>query len=219
LLNTTHMQIKWNGLSCFTIKTKLSTIITDPFDEEKTGLKLPNDEANLVTVSHDHSGHNNVAGIKGDFMLLDWPGEYDIKDVSVTGLQTFHNAKEEEDKGTNTVFNLHTEEMFICHLGDIGHVLTTDHVDELGQVDILMIPVGGGNCISVKKAKEIIEKLDPSIVIPMHYKQNKLKRDNLETLATFFSEIGIPIPEAVEELKVTKKDLQEEDIKYVVFQE
>ncbi len=190
----------------------------DPFDGEKTGLKLPSIEATLVTVSHNHSGHNNVSGVKGDFMLLDWPGEYDIKDVSVTGLQTFHNAKEEEDKGANTVFNLHTEDMFICHLGDIGHVLTTDHVDELGRVDILLIPVGGANCISVKKAKEIIEKLDPSVVIPMHYKQAKLKRDDLEPLATFFNEVGIPIPEAVTEFKVSKKELQAEDIRYIVFE-
>lgn len=211
------MQITWNGLSCFTIKTKTATIVTDPFNEE-IGLTLPPLKAEIVTISHDHKGHNNAAAVSGDPMVLDWPGEYDIKDVAITGLQTFHNSKEEDDKGPNTVFNFFAEELFVCHLGDLGHVLTTDHVDELGRVDILMLPVGGANCISVKKAKEIIEKLDPSVVIPMHYKQPKLKRDDLEPLGTFFTEIGVTMPEAVEELKITKRELQLEDIQYVVFQ-
>jgi L-ascorbate metabolism protein UlaG (beta-lactamase superfamily) len=211
------MEITRNGYSCFTIKTKNATIVTDPFDPEHTGLPLPELKADVVTISHDHKGHNNSQAVKGDPKVLDWPGEYDIKGVFVISMSTFHNAKEEEDKGINIVNNFFIEDMYVCHLGDIGHVLTTDHVDELGQVDILLVPVGEGNCINIKKAQEIIEKIEPRIVIPMHYAEPGLKRDDLKPVNDFFKEIGIANPEQMEVLKITKKDLPQEDTRYILL--
>lgn len=212
------MEIQWHGYSCFSIKSKKTTIVTDPFDPEKTGLKLGKLKADIVTVSHDHSGHNNVKAVEGNPRVLDWPGEYDIQGVFITAMNTYHNTKDEEDKGTNTVFNFTVDDIYVCHLGDLGHVLTTEHVDELGKVDVLMIPVGEGNCISIKKAKEMIEKVEPRMVIPMHFAQEGLKREDLKPVQEFLKEMGINNPQKTDILKISKKDLPQEDTIYVLFE-
>jgi len=136
------MDITWLGHSSFRIKGKLATIVTDPYGAS-TGLKLPKTEADIVTVSHDHEDHNDLSRIGGDFKEVLGPGEYEIREVSIFGISSFHDASGGSERGRNTIYTISMDSMRLCHLGDLGHRLTQEHLREIGEVDILFVPVGG----------------------------------------------------------------------------
>ena len=212
------MQIVWHGHSCFTLKNSKTTVITDPYSSE-IGLKLPKLTANIVTCSHNHPGHNNFKELNGDFLLFDCPGEYEAKEVAITGVASWHNPKDEKDRGPNTIFSFTIDGLNICHLGDLGHVLTAEQNDEIGDVDILLVPVGGVSTLNTKKVSELIDKIDPRIVIPMHYKMPSLKFE-LGSLEDFIKELGVPVAKRETTLKIEKKDLpkDDEDLQLVVLE-
>ena len=206
------MEIIWHGHSCFTIKGKNATVVTDPYGE--IGLKLPKLKADFVTVSHDHESHNNTAAIEGEPQIFDWPGEYEKSGVLFTGISAFHapeSAGEEGIKrGRNTIFHLEVDDIKLCHLGDLGHKLTDAMIEMIGDVDILLIPVGGGTALDAKKAHEVVEQIDPRVVIPMHYKIDGLKREDLAPLDVFMKEVGSH-SEAQESFKLkSRAELPEE---------
>src|SRR5687768_12164215 len=135
------MDIIWHGHSCFKIKGKSAAVLTDPFDPEATGLKLPKDlTADLVLSSHPHQDHNNTSVVPGNPLVLTGPGEYEVKGVSVMGVQTYHDGSNGSERGKNTVFNLMIDGVNVVHLGDLGHQLTEEQLGEIGPCDILMIP-------------------------------------------------------------------------------
>jgi len=197
------MEIVYFGHSSFRIKGKNAAIITDPHDE-KAG-KFPKDaEAGIVTVSHAHEDHNQTKKISGNPFIISGPGEYEIGGTSVVGIHTFHDEKEGSERGANTVYVIEVEGMRVAHLGDLGHKLTENQMEEIGSVDILMIPIGGVYTIDAKTASEVVKQLDPSIVIPMHYKQegqDAAMFGQLGTLEDFLKELGkteiTPIPKLV----------------------
>ncbi|OPZ88631.1 MAG: metal-dependent hydrolase [Firmicutes bacterium ADurb.Bin419] len=169
------MKIKWYGHSCFLISSdKQIKIVTDPFDET-VGYKLPDTETNIVSTSHDHYDHNNFKIFKGTPVLVKGSGKISIKGIEVTGVDTFHDEKNGKKRGLNTVFKFRVDGLNICHLGDLGHVLTPEQVKEIGEVDILMIPVGGIYTIDHVEALKVMETLKPAVTIPMHYKTKALK--------------------------------------------
>ena len=169
------MKITWHGQSCFKIAIKDVTLVTDPFGKD-IGLKPPHFEADIVTVSHDHHDHNNVSALRGTPFVVDGPGEYELKGVAISGISSFHDNKEGQERGKNTIFIIEAEEMRICHLGDLGEKKLTDNqLEEIGDIDILMIPVGGVYTIDSEEAAGIISQIEPRIVIPMHYKIPGLK--------------------------------------------
>ena len=141
-------KITYAGQSCFQISVSNSrdheaNIVIDPFDEE-TGLKVPNFSADILLVTHLHHDHNNIKAIKGAPFLIDGPGEYEVKGVFVQGIPSFHDDKEGKEKGSNTIYTIEAEDIKFCHLGDLGQKqLTDEQVDEIGSIDVLMIPVGG----------------------------------------------------------------------------
>ncbi len=212
------MIITWQGHSCFKIQDKIGpegiTVITDPFDET-IGLKVPNCEADVITISHDHFDHNNSKALRGDPFVINMAGEYDVKGVLVEGIEGYHDEKEGKDRGKNIIFRIEIEDISIVHLGDLGHVLTNKQLGKLEGTDILMIPVGGKYTIDAKKAVEVVSQLEPRIVIPMHYKIPGLKVD-IEGVEKFIKELGL-IPTKEEKLKITKKELPAEDMELVVF--
>jgi L-ascorbate metabolism protein UlaG (beta-lactamase superfamily) len=214
------MKIVWYGQSCFKllVKTKVAekiTIITDPFSKE-IGLNPPRVNADILLVSHGHYDHNNVKAIGGQPFIIDGPGEYDIKGIFIRGIRSFHDDSKGEKQGSNTIYVIETEDMKICHLGDLGQKeLSDNQLDNIGDVDILMVPVGGIYTINGNEAVKIINQIEPSIVIPMHYKIPNLKV-KLNALDNFLEEIGEK-KETVEELSVQKKDLTEEEMKVVVM--
>jgi L-ascorbate metabolism protein UlaG (beta-lactamase superfamily) len=212
------MIISYIGHSCFKIQDKTTTdgvtLITDPYDK-KTGLKPPSFEANIVTVSHDHHDHNNVASLRGKPTVISTAGEYEIKGVAVQGVESYHDDKEGKDRGINIIYRFELDDISIVHLGDLGHILDNKQLEALVGTDILMVPVGGKYTLDAKKAVEVVSQIEPRMVIPMHYKVKGLTID-IDGVEKFIKEMGIK-PTEEEKLKISKKDLPQDDMELVVL--
>jgi L-ascorbate metabolism protein UlaG (beta-lactamase superfamily) len=205
------MDITWFGHSCFRLRDRAATVVTDPYGKD-IGLLLPRVRADLVTVSHDADDHNCVKGVKSGFKALTGPGEYEVSSVFVTGLELRGEKKKgrEPDKPRNTVFLFEFEDLTVCHLGDLDHVPTQAQVeDALGEVDVLLIPVGGGESLNAAQASEVVSLLEPHIVIPMHYKVKDLTL-KLDPVSKFLKEMGLDNVATQETLKVSRSGLPEE---------
>ena len=217
-INVKFMMITWLGHSCFKIVEKITgqnvIIVTDPFSKD-IGLKAPNIEADIVTVSHDHYDHNNADSLRGNPFVVDSAGEFDVKGVIIEGIRSYHDDKKGSERGINIIFRFDIEGLSLAHLGDLGDVLDNKQLEKLGGVDILFIPVGGKYTLDAKKAVEVISQVEPRIVIPMHYKTKDLKID-IDDLDKFIKELGIDV-NYEEKLKINKKDLPSEDMRLVVF--
>lgn len=199
------MDITWLGHSCFRIRGSQAIIVTDPFPPN-LGYTLGKITADIVTVSHPHPSHAYSQGINGVHRLVKGPGEYEISGVLMLGINTFHDAVKGQSKGKNTAYMMEVDGVAICHLGDIGHVLTEGQAEELGNVDILMVPVGGVSTVNAAMAAEIVRKLEPKIVLPMHYKTPKTSRQ-LDPVDNFLKEMGVSLAEPRPKLTVTKNTL------------
>lgn len=190
-------KLTWAGQSCFQIsvsnsKDHSADIVIDPFDESFTGLKLPNLSADILLVTHEHKDHNNIKDVKGTPFVIQGPGEYEIKEVFIQGIPSFHDDKEGRERGRNTIYVIEAEEMRFCHLGDLGQKqLTDEQLEKIDGVDVLMIPVGGEFTIDSPTAQKIISQIEPKIVIPMHYAIPKLKI-KLDDVSKFLKGMGKP---------------------------
>jgi L-ascorbate metabolism protein UlaG (beta-lactamase superfamily) len=199
------MEIRWLGHSCFIIKGKEKTVITDPYRPD-LGYSLGEPEADIVTVSHLHPGHSYVEGVANNPKQIKLPGECEIGGVFITGIATFHDTEGGGIRGKNTVYSVEMDGMALCHLGDLGHPLRPEMVDELGVIDILFLPVGEVSTISVTTAVETVKELNPHIVIPMHYKTSVVAR-SLEPVDKFLKEMGIREAEPRSKLSVSESSL------------
>lgn len=211
------MNIQYYGQSCFKITTKPAgrgqedvNIFLDPFDK-KIGLRPPQGQADLVLVSHHHMDHDNVAALKGDPAVLDIPGEYSVKGINIVGIDSFHDDKQGQERGHNTVFIFESEDIKIAHLGDLGCELSAKQLEELDGIDILMIPIGGKYTIDYKVAIDIIKKVEPKMVIPMHYKFPGLTVE-IDDEKKFCNEIGNCSKEKPSKINIKKKDLEEKNM-------
>ena len=209
------MDITWFGHSCFRLRDRSVSVVTDPYGKD-IGLILPRVRADLVTVSHDADDHNYVRGVKSGFKTLAGPGEYEISGVFVTGLELRGERKRKDlvSRPRNTVFLFEFEDLTICHLGDLDHVPSQAQVEEgLSQVDVLLIPVGGGESLNAAQASEVIGLLEPRVVIPMHYKVKGLSPDvKLDPVTKFLKEMGLDNVPTQETLRVTHSTLPEETL-------
>jgi L-ascorbate metabolism protein UlaG (beta-lactamase superfamily) len=215
------MNIIWKGQSCFQIatqKAKIQVNITiDPFGPE-TGLRPPSQPADIVLVTHEHLDHNNVKAVAGNPFVVNGPGEYEIKDVYIQGIPAWHDEKEGKEQGVNTIYTVDAEDLRICHLGDLGQKeLTDEQLEKIGEVDVLMIPVGGGTTISEKDAVKIISQIEPKITVPMHYAIPKLKM-KLAGVEAFLKNLGIKSLAPEPKLSIKKKDIMPEEAKIVVLE-
>jgi len=216
------MNIQYYGHSCFKLTVKPAgrgqtdvSVFIDPFDKS-IGLRPPQGQADLVLVTHDHPDHNNSAAIKGEPKVVDIPGEYSIKGINIVGIDSYHDLSEGKERGKNTIYVLESEDIKVCHLGDLGSDLTEKQLEILTDIDILMIPIGGKYTIDYKKAIEIIKKIEPKIVIPMHY---KMAGSNLEAddEKKFCLEIGNCSPERASKINIKKKELEGKKMETVVM--
>ena len=198
------MDINYLGHSCFRIRGSQAIIITDPFPPD-LGYTLGKQTADIVTVSHPHPGHSNIAGVTGAHAIKG-PGEYEVAGVLVLGITAYHDAVKGQAKGKNTVYLMEVDGVNICHLGDIGHVLTDEQIEEIGKIDILMVPVGGVSTINANMAAQIVRKVEPKVVIPMHYKLPQTKRD-LEPVDNFLKEMAFTSAEPKPKLNINKNNL------------
>lgn len=202
------MEVTWLGHSCFRLKGKEATVITDPFDQA-SGYSLGKPTAHIVTLSHSHPHHSFVAGIGGEPRVIRSPGEYEIANVLITGIPTFHDANLGKSWGKNTVYIIEIDEVVVCHLGDLGHVPSSEQVEEMADVDILLVPVGGVSTIDAVKAAETVSLVAPKIVIPMHFK-TEAARMQLESLDSFLKEMGDTEVAPKPKLTVSRSSLPEE---------
>jgi len=215
------MNIIWRGQSLFEIATSRRkngqvTIVIDPFSPE-LGLRLPKLEADIVLCTHSHFDHNNVKAVGGRPFLIEGPGEYEIKEVFIQGIPAFHDDSQGKERGKITIFTIEAEELRLCHLGDLGQKeLTSEQLEKIGEIDILMIPVGGVYTISAKEAVKIMSQIEPKIIIPMHYALPKLKT-KLEGVDKFLKTMGIKKIELENKLTIKKKDLSEEEAKIILL--
>jgi L-ascorbate metabolism protein UlaG (beta-lactamase superfamily) len=187
------MDIYYLGHSSFRIVGKDVTIVTDPFDPKMVGLKFPKVSADITTISHDHGDHNAIDQMEAAGMIITGPGEYEIKKVSIFGFPSFHDDKKGQERGKNTMYLIEFEDLRIVHLGDLGHKLSETDIDAMGEVDILMIPVGGNFTIDHKIAADTVHAIEPKIILPMHYKTDGLNPETfaeLEGPEPFISELG-----------------------------
>jgi L-ascorbate metabolism protein UlaG (beta-lactamase superfamily) len=164
------MKIRWFGHACFLLEAEDGTkVITDPFDES-VGYRIPEEKPDIVTVSHNHFDHNAVDLLQGNPEVVKDVGEREIKGIIFKGIKSFHDKSRGAERGTNTIFVFALDGVRLCHLGDLGHLLSSEQQEEIGEVDVLFIPVGGTFTIDGREAREVSKQLNPKLIIPMHYK-------------------------------------------------
>jgi L-ascorbate metabolism protein UlaG (beta-lactamase superfamily) len=163
------VQVIWHGHACFELRGMRVTVVFDPF--KGIGLPEPKADADIVLCSHSHGDHNNAEPVlkKGGLVLERFVGSREFQGVSVKGTGTFHDATGGSQRGKNSVYVVRLDGLAFCHLGDLGHDLTTEQMTEIGANDVLFVPVGGGPTIGPDVAGVIVERLKPTITVPMHY--------------------------------------------------
>jgi L-ascorbate metabolism protein UlaG (beta-lactamase superfamily) len=199
------MEITWLGHSCFLIKGKEKTIITDPCHPD-LGYRLGEPNADIVTLSHFHAGHSYIEGVANDPKQIKSPGEYEIGGTFITGIASFHDDKKGEVRGKNTIYVIEMDDVTLCHLGDLGHPLDSHLIEEIGDIGVLFLPVGEVSTIPIDTAMEIVRQLEPSVVIPMHYKTEAFT-GNLCPVNKFLDAMRIKELEARPKLSITSSSL------------
>lgn len=169
------MKIKWFGQSCFMITSENGTkILMDPY-KNMLGYKLPEEiTADIVATSHNHSDHNYISAVKDSFVHINEVGSFLEHGIEIKGVETFHDKVSGANKGKNIIYNFKIDGINVCHCGDLGHILDSKLVKEIGNVDILLLPVGGGFTIDALDAVNVMKQLNPIVTIPMHYRTKAL---------------------------------------------
>jgi len=210
------MQITYYGHSCFKIKGKNGIVVTDPYKEAGVyGISMPKIAADIVTVSHQHKGHNAVEKIKGTAnrsnpFIINFPGEYEVGGISVFGTKTYHDLVNGKERGINLIFKILIDGITVCHLGDLAHPLSDEQLKAIGPIDVLFLPVGGPSSLMGSTAVKVAQAISPSYLIPMHYADNAYPADApLKKIDDFFQAYGTTV-EAEEKLNVEKERLPDE---------
>lgn len=203
------MVITWYGQACFKIQSGDLVVAIDPFTKE-IGLTPPRFKTDVALVTHGHFDHNNVESLSGEPFIITGPGEYEVKGVMVRGIETYHDKAQGKERGLNTIYKIEMEGISLLHMGDFGEEKVRDEtLEEIGDVDVLMIPVGGTYTITGLEAAKATKQIEPAYVIPMHYKLPGVKAD-LESAEAFLKEMGASKTEPMEKLTLKKKDIPEE---------
>ena len=213
------MDIKYLGHSSFFIKTKTARLITDPFAPEMVGLKFPKVEADIITVSHHHQDHDFIAPFSSS-LIIDIPGEFENLGVRITGYQSYHDKKKGGERGENILYKIESEGVSVLHCGDLGVIPEESFLETISDVDVLMLPVGGVYTIDADEAAQLVKKIEPSIVIPMHYNHPKLNQKvfgQLVPVSEFLKKFGVENQTPLSKLTVKKEEMGEE-MKVVVLE-
>lgn len=202
------MKITWLGHSCFLLSSAAGVrLLMDPFKAESYLTYPPvRTAADIVTVSHEHYDHNHVVDITGKPQVLRGSLDTEVKGVKVRGLGVFHDDAQGKQRGANTIFCVKMDDINICHLGDLGHVLTAGEAGQVGEVDILLVPVGGVFTIDVDQAAKVVRELKPAITIPMHYKTASCQFLQWSADDFIKGKTGARVADS-SEIEVTKADL------------
>lgn len=211
------MEITWYGHSCFRISERgLTTVVCDPYDNEEIGYEPLKIKADIVTISHASPGHKNIKAVKGDPYVVSGPGEYEVGNVFITGLQTDKRRKNDQEKPINTLYLIDYYGITIVHLGDMMQVPTQSEVESLGPVHVALVPIGGNGGLNATKASEVISLFEPNIVIPMHYATPESKIE-LDPIGKFLKVMGLSSLETSPTLKISNPDNLPEETQIVVL--
>lgn len=207
------MEIAWYGHSCFRLTERgMAAVVADPYDYHAIGYSPLRLRADIVTVSHDAPGHNNAEAVKGTSHVIRGPGEFEIGNVFITGVQTDDGVgatKKGRPAVRNTLYVFDYDGLTVAHLGDLRQVPSQVEVEALGTVNIALVPVGGGGGLNASKAAEVVSLLEPNIVVPMHFSTPQVKI-SLDALGKFLKEMGLGKQESQPSLKVSRSSLPEE---------
>ncbi len=204
------MDITYYGHSFFRIRGREGTVVTDPY-QPTMGYPLPSVNANICTISHEHPGHNNAGAIANDPYVAAGPGEYEVSNIFVFGRITYHDRQKGTRLGRNTIYVIEMEDLHVAHLGDLGHLPDQATVEFLGDVDILLIPVGGDVTLTASMASEVINMIEPRLVIPMHYHTPEYAGPaQLDPVSKFLKEMGVQSHPTSDTLRVSKTSLPTE---------
>lgn len=215
------MEITFLGHACFKIIAKDLVLITDP-PAESTGIKLGKNSADILTISHHHYDHDAAELISGDPTTLDAPGEYEVKGVMIQGVPSYHDDEKGAKRGFNTIFTMNIEGIKIAHLGDLGCELDDEQISELGDVDVLLIPVGGIYTIDAKGAANVVSQVEPKVVIPMHYYETNFSTksgDKLDEVEKFLKEMGVSDVKKETKIKLTRSTLPVDESQVIVLEQ
>ena len=169
------MKLKWLGHSCFLITSETGLrILTDPYSASGGINYSPvNETASIVTVSHNHRDHNNITAVKGKPEVITGNGTKTAKGIEFKGIPSHHDESNGRERGANTIFCFTVDRIKLCHLGDLGHELSQEEIAQIGNVDVLLIPIGGFFTIDARVAAKVADSLKPKVILPMHYKTSK----------------------------------------------
>lgn len=215
------MKVKWYGHAAFLITSDQGVkIITDPYEPGAFGGAIGygriSDEADLVLVSHEHADHNYVQGLKGRPQVVRGTGSHQIKNLKIKGIGAYHDGKRGTERGQNTIFCFQIDGLYLCHLGDLGHVPDEREAQQIGPVDLLLMPIGGVYTIDPGQAGQTAQRLNPRIIIPMHYKTTRCGFP-LAKVEDFAS--GKPVVRVLpgSELEL-QKEILPKDLEIIIFQ-
>ncbi len=215
------MKIKYLGHSSFLITESTGTsVVTDPYDDS-VGYHMPEVCADAVTVSHHHYDHDAVNKVKGNPVVLDKETGYVLKDsVEISSIMSFHDDCRGKKRGENIIFRFRMDGLDVCHLGDLGEDCSSDLIEMILPVNVLLIPVGGTYTIDAKMAKEYVDRIMPDIVIPMHYRAKgcKLDIDKVDDFLDEFDGENVVITEAGDEIEISRDDLDGEQTTIIVME-
>lgn len=216
------MNIQYYGDYCFKITTKPSgratedvVVVTD-VPEKTTGLRAPQGEAHIVLLSHRPLDSPELDVVKGNPIVLSTPGEYSARGISILGFPSVRDEQEGKERGLNTVFLFETEEIKLCYLGALGVEPAPNVIEKLSGVDVLLVPVGGLDTMPVSKIDELVRKIEPKVVVPMHYKIAGMMT-TLPDVKLFCDAIGNCPKETLSKWNVKAKDLEGKNMEIVLL--
>ena len=212
------MKLQWLGHSSFRLEESTGTsVVTDPY-HSYIGIEMPGVTADVVTVSHKHDDHNNVEIIKGNPMIIDTVGSFDVKGIGILGIETYHDEVEGEKRGKNLIYKYRIDGIDVCHMGDIGEECTPELAEAIGPVNILLLPVGGEYTIDAETAKDYVDKLMPDMVIPMHYRTRGVDLD-IDKVDGFLRLFEDEVIEEVEDdtIEITRSQFDGEFTRVIVL--
>ena len=213
------MKLQWLGHSSFRLEESTGTsVVTDPY-HSYIGIEMPEVTADVVTVSHKHDDHSYVGAVKGNPMIIDTVGYFDVKDsIGILGIETNHDEVDGEKRGKNIIYKYRIDGIDVCHMGDIGEECTPELAEAIGPVNILLIPVGGEYTIDADIAKDYVDKLMPDMVIPMHYRTRGVDL-GIDKVDAFLRHFDDEMIEEIEDdtIEITRSQFDDEYTRVVVF--
>lgn len=195
----------WLGHACFRLRGREGVVLTDPPDP-KSGHAIPKTDAHLVTISHDDPGHSSLRSVGGEPVVLAGPGEYEVREILVAGIASWHDDEKGAKRGRNTIYTIRLDDLTVCHLGDLGHSLPSEDLERIGDVDIVLVPIGGGDVnLAAATAAEVIHQLEPKVVVPMSYDPDDKRKDS--PYERLLHELGVKDLVPVAKLSVSRSSL------------